>query len=234
MARGEFTVSLTLNVPPRSTLALAGPNGAGKSSALAAIAGLVPLTSGWVSVGSRIVADVDRQIDVPSDQRRVGVVFQDVLLFPHLTVRDNVAFPFRVGAARMGRADARRNAEPWIDRFDLAGLAHLHPAQLSRGQAQRVALARALAAEPDVLLLDEPLTALDIEVRDDVRGELAKHLRSFEGPTIIVTHDVSDIATLADEVIVLEQGRVTQRGSLAALRSAPASAYIERMVGSTL
>jgi molybdate transport system ATP-binding protein len=215
VARPEFEVVARLDVAAGQTLALVGPNGGGKSTVLGAIAGLVD-ADGSVSLEGRDLAVL------PADRRGVGVVFQDFLLFPHLTVRDNVAFPLRV------RGVARAAAEPWLERFDLAELAERHPSQLSGGQAQRVALARALASQPEVLLLDEPMAALDVEVRDEVRADLARYLREFDGPTIVVTHDVADAAALADEVAVIERGVIVQRGSLAELAAAPATPWARR------
>jgi len=218
--RGAFRLELELSVEPGRTLALVGPNGAGKSTALGAIAGLVP-NAGTVRVGDRVLDEL------PVEQRRVGYVFQDYLLFPHLTVLENVAFGPR--ATGMLRADAREAASDWLARLDLAALAQRRPAQLSGGQAQRVALARALATDPEVLLLDEPLAALDVEIRADVRAELATHLADYAGLTIVVTHSLADVAALAHDVIVLEAGRATQRGSLTGLTAAPATPYVERL-----
>jgi len=128
------------------------------------------------------------------------------------------------------RAAARVAARPWLERFDLDALADRYPHELSGGQAQRVALARALAAEPEALLLDEPMASLDVEIRDDVRAELAGHLRDFAGPTVIVTHSTADVAALAVDVVVIEYGAVTQRGTWASLRQAPATPYVTRLV----
>lgn len=217
--RDAFEVAADLAVPPGRVLAIVGPNGAGKSSVLAAVVGLVE-ARGSVRLDDREL------IGMPAERRDIGVVFQDLLLFAHLTVRDNVAFPQRVRLG--GWAAARRAVEPWLDRLDLAGLADRHPARLSGGQAQRVALARALAAEPAALLLDEPMAALDVEIRDEVRADLARHLRAFGGPAVVVTHDRADAAALADEVLVLEAGRVVQRGSLADLAADPATPWIAR------
>jgi molybdate transport system ATP-binding protein len=224
VTRGSERIAAAFDVAPGHPLAVIGPNGAGKSSVLAAIAGLMPLESGRVSIGERTVDDL------PPERRRIGVVFQDYVLFPHLTVRDNVAF-----AARMHgpRSTARAVAEPWLERYGLTSLADRLPAELSGGQAQRVALARALAAEPEVLLLDEPMSALDVEVRGDMRAELATHVREFGGATVLVTHSPADAAALADSVLVLESGRVTQRGTLDELRASPATPYVERMLAAT-
>ena len=220
--REAFDVVAAFEVPAGRVLGIVGPNGAGKSSILAAIAGLAE-ARGTVTSGDRDLAAL------PAERRGVGVVFQDFLLFPHLTVRDNVAFAQRVRLG--GWVAARRAAEPWLARLDLTALADRHPGALSGGQAQRVALARALASEPTVLLLDEPMAALDVEVRDEVRADLARHLREFGGPAIVVSHDRSDAAVLADELLVVEAGRVVQRGTLAELAAAPATPWVARFAG---
>ncbi|GAA1523767.1 ABC transporter ATP-binding protein [Agromyces terreus] len=224
LSYGATRIAAAFDVRPGHPLAIIGPNGAGKSSIIAAVAGLVPLDAGEVSIGSR------RVDALPPERRRVGVVFQDYVLFPHLSVRDNVAFAARM---RSSRAAARAAAEPWLERYDLVGLADRLPSELSGGQRQRAALARALAADPDVLLLDEPMSALDVEVRDEMRAELATHVREFGGATVLVTHSPADAATLADSVLVLEGGAVTQRGTLAELRAAPATPYVRRMLAAS-
>jgi molybdate transport system ATP-binding protein len=218
-SRPAFDVEARLDVPSGRALAVVGPNGAGKSTMLAAIAGLVDAT-GTLRLDGRDLAAL------PAEHRGVGVVFQDFLLFPHLTVRDNVAFAGRVRGA--GRAAARAAVDPWLERFDLVALADRHPLQLSGGQAQRVALARALASEPAVLVLDEPMASLDVEIRDEVRDDLAHYVREFGGPTIIVSHDRDDAAALGAEVAVVEQGRVVQRGTFAELATAPATPWVQR------
>lgn len=217
--REAFDVRATFEVPDGRVLGIVGPNGAGKSSILAAIAGLVDAT-GTIRLGGRDI------LTLPAERRSVGLVFQDFLLFPHLTVVDNIAFAGRVREGSWKAARAK--ADPWLTRFDLTELAQRHPDALSGGQAQRVAVARALAAEPDVLLLDEPMASLDVEIRDDVRADLARHLREFGGPAIVVTHDRDDAAALADEMLVVERGRVVQRGTLADLATAPATSWVAR------
>jgi ABC-type sulfate/molybdate transport systems ATPase subunit len=226
--RGGFTVTAAFEALPGRPLALVGPNGAGKSTLVAAIAGLLPLASGIVRVGDLIVSA--GEAFVPPELRRVGVVFQDFLLFPHLTVRDNIAFASRVRGA--GRAVARAEAQPWLERFELDHLADRHPAQLSGGQAQRVALARALASDPEVLVLDEPMGSLDVEIRDEVRADLARHLRDFGRPTVLVTHDAEDVAAIADDVVVVQNGRITQQGTVENLAARPATPYVARLFGS--
>jgi molybdate transport system ATP-binding protein len=226
--RGAFRLALDLDVQPGRTLALLGPNGAGKSTAIGALAGIVPIDGGSIRVGDRVLDDDEVHVEV--EQRRVGVVFQEYLLFPHLSVLDNVAFGLR--AAGVARREARERAMGWLERLSIGGLAARRAPELSGGQAQRVALARTLAAEPDVLLLDEPLAALDAEVRDDVREELAAHLASFGGVTIVVTHSLEDVVALARDVVVLEAGAVTQRGSVRSLVREPATPYVARLVSS--
>ena len=207
-------------------LALVGPNGAGKTTVLNVLAGHVGVERGSILLGGRDL------VGLAPEARRVGVVFQDFLLFPHLTVADNVAYGIRMrgGRTRRSRAAARVAALPWLERFDLTSLVGRYPHELSGGQAQRVALARALAAEPEALLLDEPMASLDVEIRDEVRAELAGYLRDFAGPTVIVTHSAADVAALATDVIVLEHGAVTQRGSWESLRKTPATPYATRLV----
>ena len=220
--RGEFVVTAAFEVLAGRPLALVGPNGAGKTTVLNALAGHVEAERGSIQLGRREL------VGLAPEERRVGVVFQDFLLFPHLSVIDNVAYGIRMHGAR--RSVARVAALPWLERFELGTLAARYPHELSGGQAQRVALARALAAEPDVLLLDEPMAALDVEIRDEVRSQLAGHLRDFAGPTVIVTHSAADVTALAADVLVLERGTVTQRGSWDALMAAPATPYVARLV----
>lgn len=216
-------LAVDLNVAAGKTLALLGPNGAGKSTTLHALAGLVEY-EGSIRLG-------DRQLDgLDPERRRVGYVFQDYLLFPHLTVLENVAFGPR--AQGRGRVASRAAAQGWLERLDIAELAARRPPQLSGGQQQRVALARALASDPELLLLDEPLAALDVEIRDEVREELARHIRAWGGLTIVVTHSFDDVTALADAVIVIEKGVATQRGSVRDIVREPATPYVRRLVAS--
>jgi len=225
---GAFTLELDFAVTAGRTLALLGPNGSGKSTALAAIAGVIE-SGGPIILGDSTLNE--RRLDgLEIEDRRVGYVFQDYLLFPHLTVLENVAFGPR--SRRMPRLAARAAATDWLERLGIAELAQRRPAQLSGGQAQRVALARALASDPELLLLDEPLSALDVEVRAELREELGRHLREWGGLTIVVTHDFDDVTALADDVVVVERGRATQRGTVRELVRAPATAYVERLVAS--
>ena len=200
-----------------------GPNGAGKSTLLRAIAGLEP---GRVVVQGRDWSE----LEVP--RRRVGYVFQDQSLFPHLTALDNVTFGPR--ARGLGRAEAEQVARDWLERFGIAELADRRPRELSGGQAQRVAIARALATDPDVLLLDEPFTGLDVSVQMALRIELGQHLRDFPGTTLLVTHDAIDALTLADRVLVLDEGQVAQVGPPAVVAAEPRTPHVARLVGLNL
>lgn len=224
--RGGFTLEVALTARAGHPLAIIGPNGAGKSTALLAIAGALPLDGGHVRVAGHALAEAEAGLDRPAAERGIGVVFQGYALFPHLTVRENVAFGPR--AQRRGRQAARLEADEWMARLGITALADRLPGQLSGGQAQRVALARALAARPRALLLDEPLSALDVEVRDAVRHELSAHVRAFAGATIVVAHDRDDVAVLADHVVVIEGGRAVQSGTLAELTAAPATDFVRR------
>jgi molybdopterin-binding protein len=216
-----FRLAVELEVG-RETLALVGPSGAGKSSVLRAIAGLLTPDRGRISVGPATWLDTERAIDLPPERRSVGLVFQEYALFPHLDVRRNVAFGGR------GRVDEL------LERFRIAHLAAARPQSLSGGERQRVALARALARDPSVLLLDEPLAALDAHTRGVVRGELAELLAELRLPTVLVTHDFEDAAALADRVGVLVDGRVLQLGAAAELLAAPADAFVASFTGANL
>jgi molybdate transport system ATP-binding protein len=232
VARGEFTLDVAVPAGAGEVVAVLGPNGAGKSTLLRAVAGLLAVDSGRIELDGTVLDDPARRVFVPPEQRRIGVVFQDHRLFPHLRVLDNVAFGLR--ARGVARAPARAAAARWLRRLDLAELARRRPGQLSGGQAQRVALARALAWEPAALLLDEPLAALDVQTRAEVQGELREHLAGFGGPTLLVTHDPIEALLLAARIVVLERGRVVQQGTPAEITSRPATPYVARLVGMNL
>ncbi|OMI36520.1 ABC transporter ATP-binding protein [Streptomyces sparsogenes] len=224
--RGAFRLDVALTAAPGDVVALLGPNGAGKTTALRALAGLLPLADGHLRLDG---AELDR---TPPESRPVGVVFQDYLLFPHLTALDNVAFGPRCHGA--SKAEARAQAAGWLDRMGLAGHASVKPRRLSGGQAQRVALARALATHPRLLLLDEPLAALDARTRLDVRAQLRRHLADFEAVAVLVTHDPLDAMVLADRLVVVEDGRIVQEGAPSDIARHPRTDYIAHLVGLNL
>jgi molybdate transport system ATP-binding protein len=230
--RPAFRLDVDLGVPAGSVTAVVGPNGAGKSTLLRALAGLVPLTAGAVVLDGRVLERAggrESPVRIPAEGRGIGVVFPDHLLFPHLTALQNVAFGPR--AHGVARADADDRARALLDRLGIAHLADRRPARLSGGQAQRVALARALVLEPPLLLLDEPMAALDAGTRLDVRDLLAEELRRFGGAAVLVTHDPVDALALADRIHVLEGGRRVQEGAPAEVAARPATAYVARLVG---
>jgi molybdate transport system ATP-binding protein len=210
------------------TLALVGPSGAGKSSVLRAVAGLLRPHRGRVALRGRVLLDTERGIDVPPENRRVGLVFQEGALFPHLTVARNVEYGMPRGA---GRHDRAARVRPVLERFAIGHLASARPGRLSGGERQRVALARAVASEPEVLLLDEPVAALDPATRAGVTIELSDHLRSLGLPSVLVSHDIADVVGLADRIAVIEAGRVVQQGSAAELLQAPASPFVAAFTG---
>jgi molybdate transport system ATP-binding protein len=224
--RGAFRLDVALTAAPGDVVALLGPNGAGKTTALRALAGLVPLTGGHLRLDGALL---DR---VPPESRPVGVVFQDYLLFPHLTALDNVAFGPRCQGAT--KAESRAQAAEWLDRMGLAEHAAARPRRLSGGQAQRVALARALATRPRLLLLDEPLAALDARTRLDVRAQLRRHLAEFEAVAVLVTHDPLDAMVLADRLVVIEDGHTVQQGTPSDIARRPRTDYIAHLVGLNL
>ena len=223
---------MRLGIEPGEIAALLGPNGAGKTTVLRALAGLLPLTEGRVVLGAHVLEDTAARLRVAAERRPVGMVFQDYLLFPHLSVLENVAFGLRSRGVR--RAPARRAAAAWLERLGLRSVGDARPGTLSGGQQQRVALARALATDPRLLLLDEPLSALDVSIRADVRRDLRRHLREFPGVNLLVTHDPLEAIALADRLIVLEGGRVLQAGTPAEVTEHPRSAYVADLVGVNL
>jgi molybdate transport system ATP-binding protein len=179
-----------------------------------------------------VLEDCAAGVRVLPHERRVGVVFQDYLLFPHLSARENVAFGLR--ARGVPAAEARSGADAWLERVGLSAYGDLEPSKLSGGQSQRVALARALATEPDLLALDEPLAAMDVEARTAIRHDLNRHLREFRGPVLLVTHDPVEAATLADRLVIFENGRVTQEGTVAEVTRRPRSQWVARLAGVNL
>jgi len=232
VTRGGFTLRAALTAAPGEVLAVLGPNGAGKSTLLGAVAGLTPVSAGHIVLGGATLDDADSGVFVEASGRPVGFVFQDYRLFPHLSVRDNVAFSPR--ARGFGRGASRSVADEWLARLGLDDLARRRPVDLSGGQAQRVALARALAGDPALLLLDEPLSALDARTRLDVQSELKRHLADFAGPCLLVTHDPLEALVLADRLLVLEHGLVVQEGTPSEVARRPATEYVARLVGLNL
>ncbi|GLZ35251.1 ABC transporter ATP-binding protein [Lentzea sp. NBRC 105346] len=221
VTRGTFTLELDLTIEAGEVVALLGPNGAGKTTALRALAGL--------DAGGRVRHNGSTWDGLPAERRPIGVVFQDYLLFAHMTALDNVAFGPRARGVR--KADANVVAAQRLEQVGLAGFAKAKPRTLSGGQAQRVALARALATDPELLLLDEPLAALDASTRLRVRSELARHLRDYPGHTLLVTHDPLDAMVLADRLVILEHGRVVQQGTPKDVVRQPRTDYVANLVG---
>jgi molybdate transport system ATP-binding protein len=232
VAFDTFSLDAELNVDDDELCVLVGPNGAGKTTLLRALTGLVPLDSGSVRIAGDVVDDPGDDVFVPPERRSIGVVFQEYLLFPHMTVLENVAFGLRAHGVR--RSQARVRALEWLQRVGLADRRDAKPGTLSGGQAQRVALARALAPEPALLLLDEPLAALDVQHRATVRRELHELLAGFSGARILVTHDAVDALTLADRIVILEEGRITQVGAPDEIAARPRSSYVADLVGVNL
>jgi molybdenum ABC transporter ATP-binding protein len=215
-----FSLRLTLDVD--SALALVGPSGAGKTTVLRAIAGLARPASGRIASGDELWFDAARGISLPPDRRRVGLVFQDYALFPHLSVRENIEYA------------KRHRADEYLDRFSIRHLERARPPDLSGGERQRVALARALARDPHVLLLDEPLSALDTHTKAGVRAELHELLRGLGIPVLLVTHDFEDAAALADRVGVIVDGELRQIGAPGELVAEPSDPFVASFTGANL
>jgi len=229
---GPLDLDMVFTIEEGEVVALLGPNGAGKTTLLRTIAGLVPFNSGRVLLDGEVLEDTTTREYVPTEKRSIGFVFQEYLLFPHLSVLNNVAFGLR--ARGFSRHASAEKAMRWLDRFGLKSYAGSKPADLSGGQRQRVALARALAPDPRLLLLDEPLAALDVTTRAEVRRDLKRHLESFEGIRLVVTHDPLEAVALADRLIVMEQGHLVQTGTAAEVTEHPRSQYVADLVGVNL
>ncbi|MCU1458791.1 MAG: modC [Actinomycetia bacterium] len=229
---GSLHLDVDLDVEPGETVAILGPNGAGKTTLLRCIGGLAPIDAGRLALDDDVWDEPGAGIFVPPERRSVGFGFQDYVLFPHLSARENVAFGPR--SRGVAKREARHRAEEWLGRVGLGDVAGAKPEALSGGQAQRVALARALATDPQVLLLDEPLAALDASTRGEVRRDLRAHLAAFPGVRILVTHDPIDAATLADRLVIVEDGRIVQTGTLAEVTGRPRSRYVAELVGVNL
>ncbi|HYO38528.1 MAG TPA: ABC transporter ATP-binding protein [Nocardioidaceae bacterium] len=226
--RSAHTLDVRLTAERGDVVAVIGPNGAGKSTLVRALAGIEPLDEGHVTCDGETWDAADGR-PTPTQHRRVGMVFQQGLLFPHLSALRNVAFGPR--SRGQGRRRAEDDARTWLERLGVGDLAARRPAELSGGQAQRVAIARALAASPRLLLLDEPLSALDVGVAMGLRVELARHLADHDGVALLVTHDALDAMTVANRVLVIDAGRVAQDGTPAEVARRPATDHVARLVG---
>ena len=229
LRRDEFGLDTEFELQPGTVTALLGPNGAGKSTIVDLLTGVLALDSGSIVLDGQVLDDPASGAFVPTHERGIGVVHQDGRLFDHLDVTDNVAFPLRSAGA--SRRQSRTAAHPWLEQFDLLPFADRRPPQLSGGQAQRVAMARVLASEPALLLLDEPMAALDVDARTEVRAVLAEQLRNRPGATLLITHEPDDAVALADEVIVIENGRQTQRATPDEIHDHPATPWIATFAG---
>lgn len=227
---GTIELEVSLEVAAGRCLALAGPSGAGKTTILRLLAGIARPDRGWITRDGAVWADTERSVFLAPDRRGCGYVFQDYALFPHLSAWRNVAY----GLGRAPRRQRRARALDLLERFGIEHLAEARPPTLSGGERQRVALARALAPSPSVLLLDEPLAALDARARASAGRELAAILHALEVPAVIVTHDFNEAAMLGDEVGVIDGGRIIQRGSASELAAAPASAFVADFTGAVV
>ena len=227
---GSLSLDVSLSVREGTCLALAGPSGAGKSTLLRIVAGLLRPARGVVRCGERTWLDTEGGVDLPPERRRCGFVFQDYALFGHLRAWQNVAYPLR----DVPRRERRIRAHALLERFGVLARADARPAELSGGERQRVALARALARDPDALLLDEPLAALDARTRAHAMRELAGVLRAAGVPALLVTHDFAEAAQLADRVGVMDAGRIVQEGTAGELAAAPASAFVADFTGAVV
>jgi molybdate transport system ATP-binding protein len=229
---GTLDLRAELDVKPGELVALLGPNGSGKTTILRCLAGLAPIDHGRIAIDEVVVDDPSSDTFIEPELRSIGLVYQNYLLFEHMTILENVAYGLR--ARKTPKSEARAVALQWLERVGLGGYAALRPRALSGGQAQRAALARALATNPRLLLLDEPLAALDAGTRSVVRRDLFRHLETFDGMRILVTHDPVDAYALADRVAILDAGRIVQTGTLAEVSAHPRSRYVADLMGVNL
>ena len=226
----DLRLRVELSVQAGRTLAIVGPSGAGKTSVLRAVAGLMRPRVGRVSCSGRTWLDTAAGVDEPPEVRRCGYVFQDYALFGHMSAWRNVAY----GLRGVPRSERHAASTALLERFGLAGLADARPATLSGGERQRLALARALASGPRALLLDEPLSALDASTRARSVRELRSLAEEAAVPAVLVTHDFEEASALADEVAVIEDGRIVQQGEADSLAAEPASAFVADLTGSVV
>jgi molybdate transport system ATP-binding protein len=229
---GQFRLDVDLGIRSGETVAVLGPNGCGKTTMFRCLAGLLPIDEGRIELDSEVLDEPVTDTFLVPERRPVAVVFQDYLLFPNLTALENVAFGLR--SRGVPKTVARTRAGEWLERVGLTDHAGHRPRALSGGQAQRVALARALATQPRLLLLDEPLAALDVGTRAGVRRDLRRHLATFDGVRLLVTHDPVDAYALADRVVILEAGQIVQIGTLPDVTAQPRSRYVADLVGVNL
>jgi molybdate transport system ATP-binding protein len=227
-----FALEAAFSVGAGETLVLVGPSGAGKSTCLALIAGLLRPDAGTISCGADVWCDVTHGLNLAPEARRVGMLFQEYALFPHLSVEENVRYGPE--ARRWNREAAAAAAASWIHKLGLAGLESRPVGGISGGQRQRVALARALASDPRVLLLDEPFGSLDVSTRGAVRSELRGFLAAVGLPTVLVTHDPVDALAFGDRIAVLEDGRISQVGAREELLAEPRSGFVADLAGLNL
>lgn len=228
---GRMLVDVDLDSGP-GTLVLIGPNGAGKSSLLSHVLGVLPVEQGLIALGTDVLLDTAASIDVPLERRRLGYLPQDYALFPHLTVRENVEFALGSAHLNQSRAERAQQVAAILDELGIEAYSKRSTRTLSGGERQRVALARALSVMPRALLLDEPLAALDVRSRGEVRAFLAAYLDKLALPTLIVTHDAADARLLGQRIAVLESGRITQLGTWEELSAAPRTRFVEEFVAS--
>jgi molybdate transport system ATP-binding protein len=212
---------------PSSLTVLFGPSGSGKTTTLRCLAGLERPGRGHIRLGDEMWFDSDRRIFLPPQKRRIGYLFQDHALFPHLNVTHNIGY----GLGALGRAERQQRVKEIKDLLGLSGLGHRYPGQISGGERQRVALARALVCRPRLLLLDEPLSALDVPLREQLRRELRRSLAQLRIPAVLVTHDRVEALSLADFVVVFDEGRIRQSGPVEEVFSKPADLTVARIVG---
>ncbi|HUJ29729.1 MAG TPA: sulfate/molybdate ABC transporter ATP-binding protein [Candidatus Acidoferrum sp.] len=223
----NFTLDVSFHAEAGAPLSVLGPSGSGKTMLLRCIAGLERPARGRIALDGRVLLDSERKIRVPARLRHVGLLFQHYALFPHRTVLENLAF----GVRRLAPADRERRIAGVISRTHLSGLEHRYPRELSGGEQQRVALARALAIEPEALLLDEPLSALDTHLRSQIEGQLQETFAEYRRPTLLVTHNMEEAYRLCDRLLVLSRGRIAAWGAKEDIFRRPPTAEVARLTG---
>ena len=228
----RLNLDAAFSVASGEVLALLGPNGSGKSTTLRALVGLLPLAGGRVELDGTVLEDPAQKVRVPPEKRPIGLMFQDYLLFPHLSALENVAFGLR--SRGTDKKVAREKASHTMARLGLDGLAEAKPGSMSGGQQQRVAMARALVTDPKLLLLDEPLAALDVSTKTDVRRLLREVLSQSDAANVLVTHDLLDAVALGDRMVVIENGGIVQTGTPAEVTARPRSRYVADLTGVNL